>query len=136
MTYIGIKSRLVGEVTILDADSQGRICLKFGASTVPLPRAIYSLLEEGQNQILLNLASVNYMDANDLSELVSTWVTVNEHGGQIKLVNLTPRLAELMTSKKVLSLFYIYESESQAVDSFKIHTTARAQPTSFSSAAT
>ena len=81
MTNIGIKERRVGKVTILDTDDQTRVGLRFGASTVPLPKAIQSLLEEGQNQILLNLAGVAYIDASGLGELVSTYITVNESGG-------------------------------------------------------
>ena len=81
MTNIGIKERRVGKVTILDTDDQTRVGLRFGASTVPLPKAIQSLLEEGQNQILLNLACVAYIDASGLGELVSTYITVNESGG-------------------------------------------------------
>ena len=114
-------------MTILDADGQGRICLRFGASTVPLPKAVQSLLEEGQNHILLNLAGVSYIDASGLLELVSTWITVNQNGGQIKVVHLTPKLRELMVNTKVLTLFDVYENESQAVDSFGSGTFATAQ---------
>jgi len=132
MTYIGIKVRVVGQTTILDADSQGRICLRFGASTVTLPKAVLSLLEQGQIQIVLNLANVNRMEADDLRELVSTSITVKERGGQMKVVHLTPRLAEVM-NEKVLPLFDVYESESQALASFRRYSAAPAN--SFSNAA-
>jgi anti-anti-sigma factor len=118
MTNIGIKERRVGGVTILDADGQGRICLRFGASTVPLPKAVQSLLEEGQTHILLNLADVTYIDADGLLELVSTWITVNDNGGQLKMVHLTQKLRDLIANTKVLTLFDVFESESLAVDSF------------------
>jgi len=127
MTNIGIKERRVEGVTILDADGQGRICLRFGASTVPLPKAVQSLLEEGQNHILLNLAGVSYIDAGGLRELVSTCITVNENGGQIKVVHLTKELRELMANTKVLTLFDVFENESQAVDSFSSCTFATAR---------
>ena len=104
MTNIGIKERRVGKVTILDTDDQTRVGLRFGASTVPLPKAIQSLLEEGQNQILLNLAGVAYIDASGLGELVSTYITVNESGGQIKLVNLTQRVASSDRSNSSLAV--------------------------------
>ena len=126
MTNIGIKERRVGGVTILDADGQGRISLRFGASTVPLPKAVQSLLEEGQTHILLNLAGVTYIDADGLLELVSTWLTVNENGGQIKVVQLPQKIRELMANTKVLTLFDVYENESQAVDSFENGTFATA----------
>ena len=119
MNNIGIKQRQVGSVTILDADGKGRIGLKFGGSTVTLPRAVQSLLNEGRNQILLNLAGVGYIDAGGLGELVSTYITVKEYGGRIKLLNLTEVLRELMKTTKLLSIFDVYNSESEAMDSFE-----------------
>jgi anti-sigma B factor antagonist len=124
MTYIGIKVRVVEQVAILDADSRGRICLRFGASTVTLLKAVLSLLAEGRNQILLNLASVNYMDAHSLAELISTSRAVKHRGGQLKVFQLTRRLAEVMTNGRILRLFDVYESESQAVASFRTRATA------------
>jgi anti-sigma B factor antagonist len=118
VTNIGIKERQVGSVTILDADGKGRIGLRFGGSTVTLPKAVQSLLEEGRNQILLNLAGVGYIDAGGLGELVSTYITVNEYGGRIKLLNLTEMLRELMMTTKLLTIFDVYNSESEAMDSF------------------
>jgi anti-sigma B factor antagonist len=115
---IGIKERQVGSVTILDADGKGRIGLRFGGSTVTLPKAVQSLLDEGRNQILLNLAGVGYMDAGGLGELVSTYITVKEYGGRIKLLNLTEVLRELMKTTKLLSIFDVYHTESEAMDSF------------------
>jgi len=119
VSNIGIKARQVGSITILDADGKGRIGLRFGGSTVPLPKAVQSLLDEGRNQIVLNLAGVVYIDAGGLGELVSTYVTVNEYGGRIKLLNLTEVLRELMKTTKLLSIFDVYNSESEAMDSFE-----------------
>ena len=119
VTNIGIKERQVGTVTILDTDGNGRIGLRFGASTVPLPKAVQSLLEEGHDQILLNLAGVGYIDAGGLGELVSTYFAVNQSGGQMKLMHLTEMLRELMTTTKLLTVFDVYDSESEALDSFK-----------------
>ena len=126
MTYIGIKVRLVGDVTILDADRQGRVCLRFGTSTVTLPTAVHSLLEHGQNQILLNLANFNRINGEDLRELVSLSLTVKEGGGEMKVISLTSRLAELMAKGSVRPIFDVFESESQAVDSFRSHSAAEA----------
>jgi anti-sigma B factor antagonist len=119
LTNLGIKERRVGSVTILDPADKMRIGLRFGGSSVSLPNAVESLLAHGQTQILLNLEGVDHIDANGLGELVSMHITVNEKGGQIKLVHLTQRLSELMASTKLLAVFDVYENESQAVDSFK-----------------
>ena|SRR5712692_7093238 len=121
MTNIGIKERRVGQVTILDANDQVRIGLRFGASTVALSKAIQSLLEEGQDQILLDLKDVTRIDARGLGYVVSAYVSVSEKGGQMKLVHLTDRVRDLITSTKLLTVFEIYEDESQALDSFRSH---------------
>jgi len=119
MTKIGLQERRVGNVTILNTNGQARVGLRFGSSTVPLPKAIQSLLEEGQNQILLDFARVDWVDAGDLGELVSTYITVNQNGGQIKLVHLTERVSELMASTKLLAVFDTYQTEAEALKSFE-----------------
>jgi anti-sigma B factor antagonist len=119
LSNIGIKQRRVGNVTILGTDAQLRISLKFGASGFSLTNAVRSLLEEGQNQILLNLEGITTFDADSLSELVSTYLAVNKDGGQFKIFNLTQPLRELLVSTRLLSVFEVYESESQALESFQ-----------------
>ena len=118
VSNIGIKERRVGSVTILSADGEIRIGLRFGGSSVSLPSAVDSLLEQGQRHILLNLAGVASIDARGLGELVSSYIVVTRSGGQFKLLNLTQMLRELMMTTKLQTFFDVYETESQAVDSF------------------
>ena len=115
MTNLDIKKRRVGNITVLDMDGEVRI----GGSNIALHDAIRRLLEEGRNQILLNLAGVAYIDSSGLGELISSHITLTKAGGQIKLLHLTHRLRELMTITKLLTVFDVYEIESEALDSFK-----------------
>jgi len=117
MSNLKIQERRIGDVTVLDMDGNIRI----GGSNVALKKAILSLVTEGRNQIVLNLARVAYVDSSGLGELISAHVTLNNNGGQIKLLNLTQRLQELMTITKLLTIFEAYEDESKAVDSFNTH---------------
>lgn len=117
MSNLNIQERRIGDVTVLDMDGNIRI----GGSNIALKNAILSLVGEGRNQIVLNLARVAYIDSSGLGELIAGHVTLNKKGGQIKLLNLTQRLQELMTITKLLTIFDVYEDESKAVDSFKIH---------------
>lgn len=119
MSNIGIKERRVGSVTILNTDPEVRIGLRFGGSSVSLPSAVDSLLEQGRHHILLNLEGVASIDARGLGELVSTYVVVAKSGGQFKLLNLTQVLRDLMMTTKLLTVFDIYENETQAIDSFE-----------------
>ncbi len=109
-----IKQRRVGAVTILDLDGEVRT----GGSRDALHDAIGRLLGEGRNQILLNLARVYAIDASGLGELLLSNVDLNKDGGQLKLLQPTPALREMMTITKLLSVFDIYESESEAVAGF------------------
>jgi len=118
VSNIGIKERRVGSVTILRADGQVRIGLRFGGSSVSLASAVDSLLEQGQRHILLNLEGIASIDARGLGELVSTYVVVTRSGGQFKLLNLTQMMRELMRTTKLQTVFDVYETESQAVASF------------------
>ena len=117
MSNLNIHERRIGDVTVLDMDGNIRI----GGSNVALKKAIQNLVAEGRNQIVLNLARVTYIDSSGLGELISSHVTSNHKGGQIKLLNLTQRFHELMTITKLITIFDVYTDESEAIGSFKIH---------------
>lgn len=118
VSKLGIRERDVGSVTILDSDGTLRIRLKFGGSSVPLEKAIESLLAIGRNRILLNLEGVQAIGAKGMGELVSSYVVVKNSGGEFKLLNLTSNARQLMQSTRLLTVFDYYESEGQALSSF------------------
>jgi anti-anti-sigma factor len=118
MTYIGIQERRSGDVSILDVDAQIRIGLRFGASAVPLTKAIQGLLDEGRDQILLNLQRVRSIDARGLAEIVSAASATKQKGGRCKLLLLNERVQELMSKAGVLTSFEVFEVEWRAVKSF------------------
>jgi anti-sigma B factor antagonist len=68
--------------------------------------------------ILLNLADVTHIDSCGLGELVASQVSVENKGGQIKLVGVTEKLRELFTTTRLLSVFDAYENEAEAVQNF------------------
>lgn len=114
MINLYINQRRVGDVTVLDLKGRVRI----GGGTVALHKAIRSLVEEGKTQILLNLTGVTHIDSSGLGELISSHVTLNNKGGEIKLAHLTERLRELMTITKLLAVFDVYDDEPKALASF------------------
>jgi len=115
MAELNISERQVGEVTILDMD--GKITI--GEGSVALRTAIRRLLEEGKKKILLNLAKVGYIDSSGIGELVSSYTAINKENGELKLLNLTQKLQDLLTITKLLTVFDVYESEEEALASFK-----------------
>ena len=109
-----INQRRVGEVVVLDL--KGRIRISGG--TVELHKAIRCLVEEGKTQILLNLSNVSHIDSSGLGELISSHISVANHGGVIKLAHLTERLQELLVITKLLTVFDVYDDEDQALATF------------------
>jgi anti-sigma B factor antagonist len=112
-----IKERQVGDVTVLDLKGRVRV----GGATVALHRSFRSLVQEEKLLILLNLAGVTHIDSSGLGELISSHISVFNKGGEIKLVQLTETLRELMTLTKLLTVFDVYENEADALLSFKDH---------------
>jgi anti-sigma B factor antagonist len=110
-----IEERVVGDVTILDL--KGKITL--GEGDEALKDKINSLTLQERRQILLNLADVPYIDSAGLGEVVRTYTTVSRQGGQLKLVNLTKRITDLLSITKLLTVFETFDSEDEALKSFK-----------------
>ena len=109
-----IDERAVGEVTVLDL--KGKITLNEGDEV--LKDKINSLIKQGKKKILLNLADVPYIDSAGLGEIVRTYTTVSRQGGQLKLVNLTKRITDLLMITKLLTVFETFEVEQDAIKSY------------------
>jgi anti-sigma B factor antagonist len=109
-----IEERVVGNVTILDL--KGKITL--GDGDEALKDKINSLVLQNRRQILLNFAEVPYIDSAGLGEIVRTYTTVSRQGGQLKLLNLTKRITDLLSITKLLTVFETFDSEADALSSF------------------
>ena len=109
-----IEERSAGEITLLDL--KGKMTL--GEGDELLKDKVNSLVLQGRRKILLNLADVPYIDSAGLGEIVRTYTTVSRQGGQLKLLNLTKRITDLLAITKLLTVFETYDSEADAVRSF------------------
>src|SRR5579883_3059379 len=107
-------TRQIDGVTILDFS--GRITL--GEGSVVLRDTIRELLGKGQKNILLNLGEVTYIDSSGIGELVSAFTTVRNQGGDLKLLNLTKKVHDLLQITKLYTVFDIKDDEVQAIKSF------------------
>jgi len=108
-------TRETGGVTVLDL--AGRITL--GEGSANLRDLIRGELSGGHTKILLNLAGVNYMDSSGLGELVSGYRAVKGQGGELKLLNLSKKVSDLLQITKLYTVFDIHSNEAEAVASFK-----------------
>ncbi len=106
--------RQIEDITIVDVS--GRITL--GEGNVILRETVRGLTEKGSKKILLNLHDVGYVDSSGIGELVKSYTTVRSQGGQMKLVNLSKRVHDLLQLTKLYSVFDIQADEASAIQSF------------------
>jgi len=111
---LAIESREVSHVSILDV--KGRIVL--GDEIHQLRDAVRELLEQGKKKIILNLAGVDYIDSSGVGELVSAFTTVRGSGGELKLLNLSQKVQDVLYVTKLYTVFDIRDDEFTAVKSF------------------
>ncbi len=90
-------TRQIDGVTIVDCS--GRITL--GEGSVVMRDVVKDLLGKGQKKILLNLGDVNYIDSSGIGELVAAFTTVRNQGGELKLLNLTKKVHDLLQITKL-----------------------------------
>ena len=109
-----INIRETADATILDIS--GRVSR--GDALADLRDSIRVALAGDQNNILLNLAEVSYIDSSGLGQLIGSYATVTDRGGQMKLLNLQKKVNDLMQITKLLTVFETYTNEEAALRSF------------------
>jgi anti-sigma B factor antagonist len=115
MAELDLKERQAGDVTILDLSGSVRM----GEGAISLRNSIRGLVEQGNKKILLNLASVKNIDSSGIGELIANYTTISRDGGQLKLLNLTEKIQNLLVITKLLTVFDSYDNEAEALNSFK-----------------
>ena len=107
-------TRQVDGVTIVDLS--GRITL--GEGSTMLRDIVRDMIAKGNKKILLNLGDVTYIDSSGIGELVSAFTTVRNGGGELKLLNLTKKVHDLLQITKLYTVFDIKDDEAAAIQSF------------------
>lgn len=115
MAQLNISERQAGDVKILDLTGE----IRMGEGSTALRNSIRGLVTGGNKKLLLNLAGVSYIDSSGIGELIANYTTASRDGGQVKLLNLTDKVQDLLVITKLLTVFDVYETETDALSSFK-----------------
>ena len=115
MAELELNERQAGDVTILDMNGSVRM----GEGAISLRNSIRALGEQGKKKILLNLSGVKNIDSSGIGELIANYTTISRDGGQLKLLNLTDKIQNLLVITKLLTVFDSYDNEAEALNSFK-----------------
>ena len=117
-----IRERTVGALTILDLS--GKLTIGDGAQL--LKDKSESLVFQGRHQVVVNLAMVPYIDSGGLGQLVACYTTVTRAGGRLTLLSLNAKNHDLLSITKLVSVFETYESEQEAIQSYRAPTPVQA----------
>ena len=120
MSKLVISKRRIDGVMILDLEGG----IKLGEENAYLHTTIRSLVTAGEKKILLNLGQVTKIDSSGMGELIAAWTTLQQAGGEVRLLNLTQGVEQLMLLTKLLTVFETYENEADALASFTPKTTS------------
>jgi len=109
-----LTTRTVQDILVVNCD--GRIV--FGEESAELRDKVKALIAQNK-RIVLNLGGVTYIDSGGLGTLVALYTTAHNAGGAIKLTDLTPRVGDLLQVTKLLTIFEVYDTEEEAIQSFR-----------------
>ena len=110
-----IEARHDRGVTILEP--KGKITI--GVGDVALREAVAKALEAGARNILVDLGAVTTIDSSGIGELVSAYTTVTNRGGKLKLVNLPPKVTDILQITQLISVFEVYDTVDEALGTFE-----------------
>ena len=111
-----IDARIVGPVVVIQL--AGTLGVE---SAEPLRDKIHSFLFDGRKRFVVNMARVSHVDSTGLGTLIAIYSSVRKAGGDIVLVSLTQRVAEVMTITKLLTVFDVEDSEALAIVRLSAH---------------
>jgi anti-sigma B factor antagonist len=110
-----VKTRKVDNVVVMDLSGK----LTIGEPVMQLRDALRAQVAGGDSKFIINLGEVSYVDSSGLGELVSSYTTVRNKGGDVKLLKLTAKIKDLLQMTKLLTVFDVYDDEAKAVASLK-----------------
>jgi anti-sigma B factor antagonist len=103
-----------GDVTILDLS--GRITI--GSGEEALRSNMQEILNSGAKKVVINMGGVTMIDSSGIGELVSAYTTATNRGTKLKLANLPAKVSDILTITQLITVFDVYDSEAEAVQSF------------------
>jgi len=106
--------REIDGVTILDLGDR----ITLGEESGRLRDAVREIVLKGSTKIIMNLGEVRYIDSSGLGELVSAFTAVKRAGGELKLLNVTKNINDLLVITKLVTVFDVSDNEMLAVSSF------------------
>ena len=78
------------------------------------------MLEQTDSRVIIDLSRVTKIDSAGLGQLMSCYSHLVRNQGSLKVVNATPEIRRLLDMTGISTLIPSFNSEQEAVKSFKI----------------
>ena len=114
MSSLITNQRQFGPITIVDL----RGSIDLGEASLTLRRTIRDLVERARTKIILNFSQVNSIDSAGVGELAGAYVPVKSKGGDLKFLNPTKKVYDMLKITQLDKVFEVYIDEQTAIRSF------------------
>jgi anti-sigma B factor antagonist len=114
MSSLITNHRQLGPVAIVDL----RGSIDLGEASLTLRRTIRDLVESGRTKVILNFSEVNSIDSAGIGELAGAYVPVKSKGGELKFLNPTKKVHDMLKITQLDKVFEVYTDEQTAIKSF------------------
>lgn len=108
------EDQLKGNVVILDVSGK----IMGGEETTLFHGKIHEYIELNKKNFVVDLAKVDWMNSVGLGMLISALTTVKNSGGRLVLANIT-KIESILTITRLITVFEHYDSQDDAIKSFK-----------------
>ena len=112
---LSVKTRKVDDIVLLELSGR----LTIGEPTLLLRETIRRFAADGSSKFIVNLGDVSYIDSAGLGELIATFTTIRNKGGDVKILNLTAKAKDLLQMTKLPTVFDTYDDEGKAIEALK-----------------
>lgn len=110
-----MRTKLVEKYNAVVIELKGNVM--GGDDTKEFTETLHKLIEEGKNNIIVDLSAVKFMNSSGLGMLISGLTTMKRANGNLKLANVTDKIESLLIITKLITIFESYESVEEAVKS-------------------
>lgn len=100
-----------GEVSVVKIS--GKITI--GEGDIKLRELINKLIESNSKKVVLDLKGLKYVDSSGIGELVSSYTSLRNRGGELAICNLNSKIYGLLQLTALVSVFSIYDSLEDAL---------------------
>lgn len=90
--------------------------ITIGKGDIALRDSVIEALQASSGNILLDLGAVTTIDSSGIGELVSSYTTVTNQGRKLALLQLPPKVSDLLQITQLITVFDTYKDEAEALE--------------------